>query len=270
MKIFISVDIEGCAGVANWAETERGNDDYELFRKIMTDEVNSVIDGLMSAGVDEILVRDAHGTARNLLFDKLNPNIKIIRGWSNSPCEMMDGLDSSFDGAIFIGYHSPSRSDGNPLSHTLSLNMHNHIKLNGKILSEYHINTYYAMTKGVPVILISGDKNICEIASAENNLIETVETKAGINGAIISRMPKDVLNELSHKTIDAINTLREQQKDDYYIFLPKNMELEIQYRKIESANKASFYPGAIRLSADKVIYRTNKIEDVFRFLFFCD
>ena len=269
MKIFISADIEGCCGVVNWDETEKG-DDYEIYRNIMTEEVNAVIRGLRNAGVDEIVVRDAHDSARNILIEKLEPNVSLIRGWSNSPVDMMDGLDESFDGVIFVGYHAPSRSDGNPLAHTQNLSRHIHMKLNDKILSEYHINTYYAMEKKVPVIMISGDKKICDIALSENNHITTVPTKEGLQGAIISLHPQNVRNNLEQASYDAIQKLKDLKFKDYAIFIPKSLELEIQYRKIELANKASFYPGATRLSSDKVIYRTNDIQDIFKFIFFCD
>ena len=270
MKIFISADIEGIAGIVNWNETERGSDDYEMFRKIMTGEVNSVIKGLKKAGVDEILVRDAHGSSRNILIEELDPDVKIVRGWSNSPCDMMDGLDETFDGVIFIGYHAPSRSSGNPLAHTLNLSRHSHIKLNGKVLSEYHINTYYAMEKHVPVIMLSGDEELCNIAKEENNNITTVVTKQGLEGAIITKQPQKVRDELEQAAFNAIKKLENSSFDDYKIFIPRNIELEIHYRQIPLANKASFYPGATRLSSDKVIYRTNKISDIFRFIFFCD
>lgn len=269
MKIFLSCDIEGCTGVVDWDETERG-DDYELFRTIMTNEVNACIKGLKKAGVDEIVVRDAHGSARNLLIDKLDQSITLIRGWSNSPCDMMDGLDESFDGVIYIGYHSPSRSDGNPLAHSFNVSRHNHIKLNNKVMSEYHINTYYAMTKKVPVIMISGDANICNIAKKENDLVTTVPTKSGLQGATISRMPEEVYQELEEKSFEAIKVLKDHQPKDFNIYLPKTLELEIHYRKVELANKASFYPNAARLSSDKVLYRTTDINDIFKFIFFCD
>jgi len=269
MKIFLSCDIEGCCGVVNWDETERG-DDYELFRKIMTDEVNACIEGLKDAGVEEIVVRDAHGSARNLLIDRLNQDITLIREWSNSPVDMMDGLDSSFDGIIYLGYHSPSRSDGNPLAHSFNTSTHNHIKLNNKIMSEFHINTYYAMTKKVPVIMLSGDKRMCEIVKEENPLIKTVYTKEGLQGAIISKMPKHVNEEIYEETKKAVEELKKHNAEDYKLFLPKTLELEIHYRRISLANRASFYPGAVRLSSDKVLFRTSDVLDIFKFLFFCD
>lgn len=269
MKILISADIEGCCGIVNWKETEYG-DDYEIFRQIMTDEVNACIKGLKQAGVDEIVVRDAHDSSRNLLFTQFQEDVKIIRGWSNAPCDMMDGLDETFDGVIYIGYHSPSRSDGNPLSHTMNTTSHVHMKLNGKVLSEYHLNTYYAMNFNVPAIMISGDENICNIAKDENDLITAVPTKQGYQGAIISKQPKLVLKEIEQGAIDAINKLRENKKEDYRIFVPRNLELEIHYKSIPLANKASFYPGAIRLSSDKVIYKSNKMMDILTFIFFCD
>ena len=122
MKIFISADIEGVATTTLWPETEKGSEDYRLHAQQMTMEVIAACEAASEAGASEIVVRDAHEDGNNLDIWKLPENVTLIRGWSGHPYSMVYGIDPSFDAAIFIGYHSAASSEGNPLSHTESLN----------------------------------------------------------------------------------------------------------------------------------------------------
>lgn len=268
MKIYISADIEGIAGICDWKETEKG-DDYEYFRTLMTKEVKACCDALIEKGITDITVRDAHDSARNILIDMLPKEVKLIRGWSNGLCEMMDGLDETYDAAIFIGYHSPARSENNPLSHTLNLR-HNHIKINNKIVSEYHLNTYYAQTKGVPVIMVSGDEGLTNIVKSENELTSTVATKTGYHGAIISMHPEIVCSNIAKKTVEAISNLEKYGKKAFFVSLPHQLSTEIHYRNHKDAYRATFYPGAARVSSDKTIFNSNDIIETLKFIMFCD
>ncbi len=60
MKVFISVDIEGCAGITHWDEAGKTHPDYAEFREIMTGEAIAAIEGAKAAGAKEILLKDAH------------------------------------------------------------------------------------------------------------------------------------------------------------------------------------------------------------------
>ena len=136
MKIFISADIEGVATTTLWPETEKGSEDYRLHAQQMTMEVIAACEAASEAGASEIVVRDAHEDWNNLDIWKLPENVTLIRGWSGHPYSMVYGIDPSFDAAIFIGYHSAASSEGNPLSHTESLNPLS-VKLNGALASEF-------------------------------------------------------------------------------------------------------------------------------------
>lgn len=268
MKIYISADIEGIAGICDWKETEKG-DDYEYFRRLMTEEVNACCNTLIKAGITDITVRDAHDSARNIIIDMLPKEVKLIRGWSNGICEMMDCLDETYDAVIFIGYHSPARSEENPLSHTQNLR-HNHIKINDKIVSEYHLNTYFAQTKGVPVIMVSGDEGITNIVKSENELTMVAPTKKGYHGAILSLHPEEACRAISYATAKAIDKLKEYGKKAFFISIPNHITTEIHYRNHKDAYRATFYPGAVRVSSDKTIFNTNDIIEALKFIMFCD
>lgn len=141
MKIFISADIEGVATTTLWPETEKGSEDYRLHAQQMTMEVIAACEAASEAGASEIVVRDAHEDGNNLDIWKLPENVTLIRGWSGHPYSMVYGIDPSFDAAIFIGYHSAASSEGNPLSHTESLNPLS-VKLNGALASEFLLYSY--------------------------------------------------------------------------------------------------------------------------------
>ncbi len=266
MKIYLSADIEGVCGICNWNETTLNKPDYEYFRQEMIKEINSCCQALIDQGITDIYVRDAHDSARNIIPSSLLPCVKLIRGWENSPWDMMAGLDESFDGAIFIGYHSESRSNHNPLSHTMSTSI-NHIKINNKKVSEFLLNAYYAKLKKVPVIMVTGDLGLTKTVKEENSLIETVDTFTGMHGAVIAKHP-DVINKAIYDaTIKAITTLK-TKKDELFLMIPRILETEIHYRNHLDAYRASFYPNAYMISSDKTGHKTNDFIETLKFIFF--
>ena len=131
MKVYISADIEGVTNVTNWDETELYHDAHAAAKKQMTREVLAACRGSLAAGAEEIVVKDAHDSARNIIAEEMPDEVTLIRGWTNAPESMMAGLDSSFDAVIYIGYHSGAYYDGNPLAHTMNT-QNNYIKINGK------------------------------------------------------------------------------------------------------------------------------------------
>src|SRR4030042_2911261 len=131
LKVLISVDMEGITGVVNWEDVDREGKDYDLFRKIMTEETNAAIEGALDAGATEIIVRDAHSTARNILPDLLNPKARLIRDWSGEFKSMVEGIDKSFSAVIFIGYHAKAGTEDAVLEHTMSSKNITDISING-------------------------------------------------------------------------------------------------------------------------------------------
>src|SRR5205085_7416004 len=107
LRVFISVDMEGIAGVVNPAQLGPGaaGFEYERFRKLMTAEVNAAIEGALAAGATAITVADSHGNGLSVLPEELNPKARLIRSWPR-PLEMMEGVDQGFDAALLIGYHA--------------------------------------------------------------------------------------------------------------------------------------------------------------------
>lgn len=120
LKVFISVDMEGITDVINREETGSSGSDYQYYRTLMTKEANAAVEGALEAGAAEIIVRDSHGSARNLIPEKLDPDARLLRNWAGSPFGMMEGVDKTFDAVIFVGYHAKAGTKNATLDHTMS------------------------------------------------------------------------------------------------------------------------------------------------------
>ncbi|MGH7480895.1 MAG: M55 family metallopeptidase, partial [Longimicrobiales bacterium] len=119
LEVFISADMEGVAGAVTGEQLGPGGFEYQRFREFMTAEVLAAIEAARSAGATEILVADAHGNGQNLLIERLPNDIEIVRSWPR-PLMMMQGIDSTFDAAIFLGYHASTTNPEGVRAHTMS------------------------------------------------------------------------------------------------------------------------------------------------------
>ena len=119
MKVYISVDIEGVAGITHWDETNKAHADYPEFREQMTGEAVAAIEGARAAGATEIWVKDAHETGRNLITSMLPDGVTLIRSWAGHPLCMVQELDGTFHAVMMVGYHAAAGSEANSLAHTL-------------------------------------------------------------------------------------------------------------------------------------------------------
>lgn len=264
MKVFMSIDIEGINGICAWPETDNASAYYEQFRKQLQKEVNAACEGAIAAGATEILIKDAHDSARNLKIEELPECCKLHRGWEGSPCSMMAGLNDSFDAVMFVGYHSPSRSNGNPLSHTMNTSRVHHVKINGVIASEFTINSLYASYLNVPVAFLSGDLNLTNQVKEINPNITTVASKEGAHGAVISKHPNVTAREIR----DGAQKSLEKSLKDNVVYLPKSFDIEIQYKQHNQAYNASFFPGCKLVGSDRVIFHSDNYYDVLVMLKF--
>ena len=166
MKVFISADIEGTAVTATREGCRPGEFEYERSRKEMTAEVVAAAEGARAAGAELVVVKDAHGPGLNILPEELPEYVQLIRSWSGSPEMMVEGLDSSFDAAFFVGYHNAAGEGGNALSHTINGGVVHRITVNGQPASEFLIYSWMAAWYGVPSVLLTGDKTLCEVGAA--------------------------------------------------------------------------------------------------------
>ena len=256
MKVYISADIEGVTGVTSWNETELGDKEHAAAALQMTKEVLAACEAATQWGADQIMIKDAHDSARNMITEMFPDNVTFVRGWTNTPESMMAGIDETFDAAIFIGYHSGAGYNGNPLSHTMNRG-NNYVKINGKKAAEFDMNAYIAAYYDVPVVFVSGDQELCDHAVKLVPDIRTAGVKYGIGNATFNMSCEKACRLIKEGVKEGL-----QHIDECRIKSPSQFEMEINFKESVNALRASFYPGVKQLDANTVIYTGKDIQDM--------
>jgi D-amino peptidase len=161
VKIFISSDMEGTAGVVDWEQCVSTGAQYGYYTDLLTGEINAAIEGAIEAGATEFLVNDSHSKMVNLKPDALAGRAGYLSG-RYKPMYMMQGLDDSFDAVFFVSYHGSMASDGSVLSHTYFPQAFAEVTINGLAAGEAGINALVASAYGVPIVLVTGDDTTAE------------------------------------------------------------------------------------------------------------
>lgn len=260
MRVFISADIEGVTMTTIWDEAERGKDVYPAAAQQMTNEVKAACEGILAADPNaQIVVRDAHSSAINIDVSVLPECVEVIRGWSGGYMGMVDGIDDSFDAVMFIGYHSAAGRNGNPLSHTYSTKTTS-VRLNGKVCSEFLLFSWACALKGVPSVLLTGDKMLMEDSRNLHPLLKTVAVKDGFGGMIRCIHPAAACKKIREQ---AENALR-QDLTKGRIKLPEKFTFEVDYKEHRVAVRKSFYPGCTLVGDRTVRMLTDDFTDILR------
>jgi len=236
LKVFISVDMEGIAGVTAGSEVSSSGAEYQYFRRLTTLEANAAVEGALAAGATEIVVRDGHGAKNNVIPDLLHEKAKLLRAVTDRPENMMLGLDESFDAVIFIGYHAKAGTEGGILAHTSSGNVID-LAVNGVSLPEAGYNAVIAGLHGVPVVLVAGDNWICGQVKELFGDVATVETKVGMGSAALGLHPEVVREKIREATTEALGDLG--RFGLFQLEPPYEMVLKVRREKPP-------YPGAER------------------------
>lgn len=265
MNVFISADIEGTCGINAWAETERSTpQDYVPYQKQMTREVAACCEGILAADkAAQILVKDAHDSARNLDPAALPEAARVLRGWAGDPLSMMSGLDTGdFGAALFTGYHAWASSGGNPLSHTMNLR-NEFVLLNGVKMSEFMMNAYTAGYYGVPVVFLSGDKALCDFAQEFIPGITTVAVNEGRGGSTVSMHPDVAVKAIREGAKKAVKNAKKCR-----VPMPDFFEMTVRFRDHKMAYSKSFYPGAALEEEKNVVFSSDDWFEMLRFSHF--
>ncbi len=263
-KLFVSADIEGTCGIIHWDETQKNHPDHAYFAEQMTLEVAAACQGAHEAGYDQVLVKDAHDSARNINPRGLPSYAQLLRGWGGHPYCMMLGLDKSFDGVVFTGYHSAAGRDANPLAHTMSTQLLS-VTINAEIASELLINCLTAAYEGVPVFALSGDKGLCDWMHSRNPRTAVIATNEGIGAAAICLHPDMAVARIK----DAVREALRQPPETCLFPLPDRFDVAVCYREHQKAFRASFYPGMRRVDERTLHYESKDWFEVLRMMQFC-
>lgn len=262
MKLYISADIEGCAGVVSFQHLSPEGFEYREAREWMTADVRAAIEGARAAGVQQVVVSDSHGNGQNLMLDRLPDDIEVVRSWPR-PLQMMQGLESdSFSAAMLLGHHSGHTEPAGVLAHTLIGAFHE-VRLNGEPANETRINAAIAGHFGVPVVLVSGDAGYVESTRRLLPHVETVVTKWS-SGDYSTRtlMPARARALIQAAAERAIRRVTEAPP--YRISVPITLDLVFKQRL--PAEVLSLLRDVERTSATAVRYIAQDMIDLTHFL----
>jgi len=260
VKVFISADIEGVTTTTVWDETEPTHSAYPTHAKQMTDEVLACIQGAKDAGAKEIVVKDAHGMEGSNIDPTLMPSgVILLRNWTGHPYTMAEGIDKTFDAAMFVGYHSPAGRAGNPMSHTMTGNPV-YIKLNGVLASEFMLYSYACALEGVPTVFLSGDKTLCEDSKALHPKLTTCDVKDGIGSMTMNYSTQDTMVKLRELSKEALS----QDLSGALVKLPDHFNVEICYKTHMRAEEVSWYPGVTRKSDNTITFQSDDYFEILR------
>lgn len=262
MRVFISVDMEGIAGVVHHDHTTRDGKDYEQARILMTHEANAAVKGALKAGAKEIVVNDSHGTMRNIYVELLEKEAKLISG-SPKRNGMVEGIDENFDAAVFIGYHTKSGSQG-ILNHTYNGRVVSSIKINGEELGEFGINALVCGELDVPVVFVSGCNLLAEEAKSLIENIYTAEVKRTVNQVASENVHPEVAREMIEDGV--AEALENYQSIKPYRLEGEAFHFELEFYKTLQADMAAILPFVKEKDPLTVEFRTDNVTDGYRII----
>ena len=252
LRVFISVDMEGLAGVVSSSDVNASGADYAHFRSLMAGETNAAVDGAFGAGATYVLVRDSHGGKQNLLPGDVDPRAHLLRGASTGPKNMMEGIDSTFDAAVFIGYHAKAGTPNAILEHTSTGNVVD-FSINGVSLPEGGYNALVAGLHGVPVVFVAGDHAVVDQLRELLGPIRAVAVKREIEGASLGMSPAAARDAIRSGVEQAIRA--RERIEPYVMAGPYTMVLKVKAER-------PLYPGARKTGEGEFTFTSPSLLEV--------
>lgn len=270
MKVYLSVDMEGVACIVNPTQVISpslgprsgfmpDSMAYERGRKLLTAEVKAAVEGAYQAGASQVVVNEAHGTMDNILVEDLDPRVRVIAG-SPKPLCMVEGLDSSFDAAIFLGYHAPYMTMNGVMGH----NFTGVIRINGRVLGEAGINAAAAGCFGVPVVMVTGDRKTTDLAAGIiGPRLVGVAVKEGLGYQAADNLhPQEAQAQIKAGVIKALTLA---QKPAPFVLEPP-ITLEMEFLRPMTGELAALVPGVQRIDTACVRYVSDDFMEIYRLI----
>lgn len=263
MRVYISVDMEGVAGVVHEDQTNptdpRCAPEYARFRRLMTAEANAAIQGAADAGATRILVNDSHWTMRNLLAEELHEAAELLSG-GPKPRSMMEGIDGGYDAALCIGYHARAGTRAAILDHTYTDRLID-VRLNGRSVGELGLNAALAGVFDVPVVLVSGD---AALATEAHDLLGDEVATVIVKEAVGRHAARSLAPAVACRRIREAATKALKRKGAKPFTVEAPITLEADFSKTVEADMAELVPGSLRTSGRTVAFTHHDYKEVFR------
>ncbi len=262
MKLYLSCDMEGTAGVCAWQQCDPSDaSEYPVYRRYMTREVRAALEGARTAGISEVLINDSHWDMRNLLWDELpsDDGVRVISG-TRKPWSMGQGLDASFAAAFLTGYHAKA-GDSAVLSHTFSPETIYSVSVNGVPCSEALLIAALAGSYGVPVALITGDSSVIDEAARAMPWAVGVVVKDSIGfSAINSLTPSAAQDAIRQGAREAVGRIPKAKPFTF----DAPFELTIETMRVENADFVELMPGFERIGSRAVRFHAPSYPELLR------
>jgi D-amino peptidase len=263
VKVWVSCDMEGVAGVVDWAQCMP--DDPVAYARgcaLMLDEVNAAIDGAVAAGADEVVVNDSHGRMFNLDPAALSGRARYLAG-RHKPLYMMQGLDDSVDAVFFVGYHGSISGAPSAMSHTYNPDVFAGVRVNGQWVGESGLNALVSAHYAVPIALVSGD----QVTKAETEPFapdaEYVVTKESITRfSALNLHPEESCDQIRAAATRAVQAVATGEVGVASIDTP--VRLELDHRTGDMAEVATWVGGVERVDERTVAITGEDLLEVFQ------
>jgi D-amino peptidase len=257
-RVFVSVDMEGVAGIATFDQVIRGGTGYPRAQELMTAEANAAIRGAFDGGASEVLVNDSHGTMDNLLHDRLDPRARVVFGAPRPSC-MVQGVSPADSVAVFVGYHAAAGAHG-VLAHTFSSNF-TELRVNGEPMTEAEVNGLYTASLGVPVGVVTGDDQICDVARKAFPGAHVVDVKRAAGySATDSLAPEAACAAIADTVRSAVAGTASLQAPP----VPDELVLEVDFASPLMADFAASVPRTDRLTGRTLRGEVDSVEDLLK------
>jgi D-amino peptidase len=261
VKLYVSGDMEGVAGVCSWQQVDARtpHPEYAIFQRSYTREIAAAIAGARAAGAGDVLVNDAHGPMRNLLFDELPDDIRVVFG-NRKPLSMVQNAQG-FDGAFFIGYHGAIGDADAVLCHTYTPSVVHNVWLSGIRCSEATMNAALLGSFGVPLLLVSGDRTTVEGVQAQMPWVRGAIVKESIGNFAADSLTPGVARQLIQR--EAQLAIEQRTAARPFVIEPP-IVLEIELSRVDQADYVAMIPGFERTGPRRIRFAHDDMTVIFK------
>jgi D-amino peptidase len=261
VRLYLSCDMEGVAGVARDEQTNPSHPEWQLYRRLMTLEVNAALEGALAAGVEEVVVNDGHWLGSNLILEELDPVAEVISGYPK-PLYMCEGMAPGFDAAFFVGYHGRAGTQDAVLDHSYADSRVVHeVRIDGERQSEGSLNGYLCGAFDCPVALFTGDSAAVSQMHEFCLEVEGVVVKEGSGRyaarSLHPRVARERIRIAARRAIERLDNIPPMRKEG-------RLELQVDFVHTAGADAGERVPGVRRAAPRTLSYASDDYVAVYR------
>jgi D-amino peptidase len=258
--------MEGVSGVVTSDQLNPAGFEYERFRGFMTDEALAAVRAAKDMGATEIVVGDSHGNGENLLIERFPKDVRIVRSFPRRGA-MLAGLDATFSGVIFIGYHASTTNPNGVRAHTVSSAAFTRVALNGTSMTEAEINAAYAGDFAVPVLFASGDDVAIREITDRLGPMDSVVTKTSLGFHAAETLTPAAAYDAIYAGVRAALAHRDRRAP---LKVSHPVSVELSFKNYMPAEMLTYLHSIRRLDAHSVQFVAQDVQEAVDFIDFAE